>query len=130
MNQQVRGGEGKVYQNAMQVYQRETKMKEKDFVLLGQLKEEYRELWWLRLMLKRSATRKNDILSYQDIMGHTQLTKMKLPKNVLHLLHFFIYISTTENETRENMVLLNGLKDRTNDNYIVTVKNINHVAII
>ena len=123
--------EGKVYQNALRLYERETKCKTTDYELLGDLNEENREVWWLRRMLERFATKtKKDVLSYQDIMGQAPLKEMKLPKNVLHLLQFLTYISTTEDETRKKMVVLNTLKDRTDEKFIATVKNINHIAII
>ena len=74
--------------------------------------------------------KKGEVLSYQDIMGQSPLREIKLPKNVLHLLQFLTYVSTTEVETRESMVILNGLKNRTDEKFIATVKNINHIAFI
>ena len=92
--------EGKVYQNALRLYEKETKCKEKDYKLLENLNEEDREVWWLRRMLERFATKtKKDLLSYQDIMGQTPLKEFKLPKNVQHLLQFLTYICTNETET-------------------------------
>ena len=123
--------QGKVSKNALRLNEKERKCKENDYKLLGDLNKEDREPWWLRRMLERFATRKKgDVLSYQDIMGHTQLREIKLPKNVLHLLQFLTYISTTEDETRKSMFILNGLKDRTDERFIATVKNINHIAVI
>ena len=122
---------GKVYQNALRLYERESNCKEQDFQLLGNLNEDDRELWWLRRMLERFATTaKKDVLCYQDIMGQSPSKEIRLPKEVLHLLQFLTYISTNETDTRENMVILNTLKDRTDDNFIATVKNINHISFI
>ena len=121
----------KAYKNALRLYEKEKDCKEKDYKLLGELNKEDRELWWLRRMLERFASKKkSDVLCYQDIMGQNPLREIKLPKNVLHLLQFLTYVSTTEVETRESMVILNGLKDRTDEKFIATVKSINHIAFI
>ena len=80
-------------------------------------------------MLERLANKKKEVLDMQDILGRSNDIDGKLSNNIRHVLNFLTYISSTEEETRENIKLLNKL-DPNPDNFIHMIRNINNLVTI
>ena len=68
-------------------------------------------------------------MDFQDILGRSNDIDGKLSNNIRHVLNFLTYISSTEEETRENIKLLNKL-DPNPDNFIHMIRNINNLVTI
>ena len=65
----------------------------------------------------------------QDILGRSNDIDGKLSNNIRHVLNFLTYISSTEEETRENIKLLNKLEPNP-DHFIHMIRNINNLVTI
>ena len=118
----------KTYQNQLDAYNEEKKQMQNDFEKIKNLDAEHRLEWYLQRMLERLANKKKDVLDMQDVLGRPNDIDGKLSNNVRHLLNFLTYISSTEEETRENIKILNQLEP--SDHFIHTIRNINNLVTI
>ena len=119
----------KKYQNSVQAYEEEKKQMDDDFEKIKNLHADHRLEWYLQRTLERLANKKKEVLDLQDVNGHPNDTDGKLSNNIRHVLNFLTYISSTEEETRANIKLLNKLDPNPN-NFIHLLRNINNLATI
>ena len=119
----------KKYQNSVQAYEEEKKQMEDDFEKIKNLHADHRLEWYLQRTLERLANKKKEVLDLQDVNGHSNDLDGKLSNNIRHVLNFLTYISSTEEETRANIKLLNKLDPNPN-NFIHLLRNINNLATI
>ena len=96
-----------------------------------------RLLWWITKHIGDVARKRFYLLKPSALTSQSttsQKNAIHLPNNVIHILQFMTYISTTRDELCQNIKRLQGIKNKENENFMNTIskwtKQIKHSNIL